>query len=174
MPDAAARLSILKVLLAKIPHTILPSELSQIASSTHGYVGADLAAVVRTAGTEAIKRSISSVLPTSPLLTASDLTHAATAHAPSALRELSLEMPTTRWTEIGGQEGIRQKLKESVEWPLKHPEAFARLGITPPKGILLYGPPGCSKTLTARALASESGINFIAVRGPEVREQLHR
>ena len=68
------------------------------------------------------------------------------------------------WSDIGGQASIKQKLKQAVEWPIKHPEAFQRMGITPPRGILMYGPPGCSKTLIAKALATESGLNFIAVK----------
>ncbi|KAG9019279.1 AAA+-type ATPase [Tulasnella sp. 427] len=168
VPDASARLSILRVLLSKIPHSVPPDELQSIANSTHGYVGADLAAVVRTAGTVAIKRSLHDSAASSAVLTSADLIHAISAHHPSALREHAIEAPNTKWTDIGGQATIRQKLKESVEWPLVHPEAFKRLGVTPPKGVLLYGPPGCSKTLTAKALASESGINFVAVKGPEL------
>jgi len=73
-----------------------------------------------------------------------------------------------KWSDIGGQELVKRKLREAVDWPLQYPETFSRLGIKPPKGILLYGPPGCSKTLMARALATESGLNFIAVKTPEV------
>ena len=87
---------------------------------------------------------------------------------PSAMRSVFLETPTVRWADIGGQSYVQQKLRECVEWPLRYPEAFTRLGVRAPKGVLLYGPPGCSKTLTARALATESGLNFIAVKGPEV------
>jgi AAA family ATPase len=87
---------------------------------------------------------------------------------PSAMREVQVEVPKVHWSDIGGLEDIKSKLKESVEWPLKHPEAFSRLGIKPPKGVLLYGPPGCSKTMIARALATESRLNFIAVKGPEL------
>lgn len=98
---------------------------------------------------------------------------------PSAMREVTIEVPKVLWSDIGGQEHIKQKFKESVEWPLKHPEvhddcfsgvihspsqAFVELGIEPPKGVLLYGPPGCSKTMIARALATESGLNFISVK----------
>lgn len=68
------------------------------------------------------------------------------------------------WSDIGGQEQIKLKLRQAVEWPLKHPEAFTRLGISPPQGVLMYGPPGCSKTMIAKALATESGLNFIAVK----------
>lgn len=174
------------------PHSMDTEELRSIAAQTHGYVGADLAALVREAGTKTIKRILFSdsqpygatILPPSlprlPTSTAQDHEKAHTVSytdfltslpriRPSALRSVLIETPQVRWTDIGGQPHIRQKLKEVVEWPLKHPEAFTRLGIKPPRGVLLYGPPGCSKTLTARALATESGMNFIAVRGPEVR-----
>ncbi|KDQ11456.1 hypothetical protein BOTBODRAFT_455641 [Botryobasidium botryosum FD-172 SS1] len=174
IPDAPARLAILKVLLACTPHAIPPEELEGIAKRTHGYVGADLSAVVRDAGTRAIKRwlaSSSAAAPTpdtQPELILSDLLFSVAHVRPSALREHFIETPSVRWTDIGGQHVVKLKLKESVEWPLTHPEAFARLGVTPPRGILLYGPPGCSKTLTAKALATESGVNFIAVKGPEL------
>jgi transitional endoplasmic reticulum ATPase len=77
-------------------------------------------------------------------------------------------VPTVHWDDIGGLEGVKQELKEAVEWPIKSPEIFRRLGIKPPKGILLYGPPGCGKTLLARAVATESEANFITIKGPEV------
>ncbi len=102
------------------------------------------------------------------LLTLSDLESGLSHVQPSAMREVFIETPQVRWSDIGGQQYVKQKLKECIEWPLLHPEAFERLGVRPPKGVLLYGPPGCSKTLTAKALATESGINFIAVKGPEV------
>lgn len=97
-----------------------------------------------------------------------DLLTALTSVRPSALREVFIETPHVLWSDIGGQSHVKQKLRECVEWPLRHPEAFARLGVRAPQGVLLYGPPGCSKTLTAKALATESGVNFIAVKGPEV------
>jgi len=192
IPDAAARFDILNVLLRKTPHTLTSDELHSIASQTHGFVGADLAALVREAGTKTIKRilfsssqpyGISVFPPSLPRLATSDPTTiqtiiyadflASLPHIrPSALRSVLLETPQVRWSDIGGQPHVRQKLHEVVEWPLKHPEAFTRLGVRPPRGVLLYGPPGCSKTLTAKALATESGINFIAVRGPEVSGEL--
>lgn len=132
---------------------------------------------MREAGTLAIKRWIStssleatSVQPALPVLTSSDLSAGLTLVQPSAMRSVFLETPAVRWADIGGQSYVQQKLRECVEWPLRHPEAFARLGVRAPKGVLLYGPPGCSKTLTAKALATESGLNFIAVKGPEVSE----
>ncbi|KAF9517268.1 hypothetical protein BS47DRAFT_1314561 [Hydnum rufescens UP504] len=170
VPDVRARLSILNVLLTKIPHSILPDELQNVAMRSHGHVGADLAAVVREAGSRAIKRWTlqGDQSNSAPCLTYVDLLDSISSIRPSALRELFVESPSVRWSDIGGQTLVKQKLKESVEWPLLHWQSFARLGVTPPKGVLLYGPPGCSKTLTAKALATESGINFISVKGPEL------
>ncbi|KAK4050922.1 AAA+-type ATPase [Microbotryomycetes sp. JL221] len=175
VPDAASRLSILQVLLRKVPHDVEESVLSSIASRTHGFVGADLSSLVHSAGLHAIKRTYS-LLQTSQTKTtlidqklhATDLEHALLSTRPSAMREVFLETPKVYWKDIGGQQTVKQRLKESVEWPLLHPDAFKRLGVKPPKGILLYGPPGCSKTLIAKALATEGGLNFIAVKGPEV------
>ncbi|KAG8696159.1 AAA+-type ATPase [Ceratobasidium sp. 395] len=168
IPDAPARFAILQVLLRGTPHTVSAHELHDLASRTHGYVGADLGAVVRDAGTRAIKRTVSTPNFVTCPITASDLEHALLTIRPSGLRELALDTPETRWTDVGGQAEVQARLRESVEWPLKHPEAFARLGIKPPAGVLMYGPPGCSKTLIARALATESGVNFVAVKGPEL------
>jgi transitional endoplasmic reticulum ATPase len=87
---------------------------------------------------------------------------------PSAVREVFIEVPNVHWSDIGGLENVIERLEEVVEWPLKKPESFKRLGITPPKGVLIYGPPGCGKTLLARAVATESEANFISVKGPEL------
>ena len=81
-------------------------------------------------------------------------------------------MGQVRWTDIGGQEEVKLKLRQAVEWPLQHPEAFLRMGISPPRGILMYGPPGCSKTMIAKALATESGLNFLAVKVGSWKESL--
>ncbi|KAJ7175747.1 AAA family ATPase [Mycena filopes] len=172
IPDADARFAILQVLLSKTPHAIPHAGLLSIASRAHGYVGADLSAVVREAGTIAIKRwlATNSSTPSQDglTLTLPDLEASLPSIRPSAMRSVFVETPPVRYSEIGGQESVIQKLREAVEWPLLHPEAFLRLGVRPPKGVLLYGPPGCSKTVLARACAFESGINFIAVKGPEV------
>ncbi|KAG2054115.1 AAA-domain-containing protein [Suillus hirtellus] len=178
IPDADARHSILNVLLSKTPHCITDAELHSIARRAHGYVGADLSAVVREAGTLAIKRWMTytpppfNADPAATLmtlkLTPSDLSEALPTVRPSAMRSLFIETPPIRFEDIGGQTDIIQKLREAVEWPLLHPEAFHRLGVRPPKGLLLYGPPGCSKTILARACATESGVNFVAVKGPEL------
>lgn len=174
IPDSEARQAILNVLLAKTPHSISQDELKAMAARAHGYVGADLSAVVREAGTIAIKRWLSSsqtpndTSSSSLILTGNDLAVSLTSVRPSAMRSIFTESAPIRYSQIGGQGVVIQKLREAVEWPLLHPEAFARLGIRPPKGVLLYGPPGCSKTVLARACACESGVNFVAVKGPEV------
>ena len=179
MPDAGARLSILKVILSKTPHSLSDDDLGTVAFSAHGYVGADLSAVVREAGTIAIKRWMTAQAAdpaaspgSKPELTTADLLSSLPSVRPSALRSVFLDTAPVRYSDIGGQHHVIQKLKEAVEWPLKHPEAFARLGVGAPKGVLLYGPPGCSKTLLVRACATESAINCVAVKGPEVRSCL--
>lgn len=164
-------------MLSKTPQNLSQSDLRALASIAHGYVGADLSAVVREAGTMAIKRWLTNSSPSSgvspsilsnPELLLSDLISALPSVRPSALRSVFLESAPVQYSDIGGQTDVIDKLKETIEWPLKHPEAFRRLGAKAPKGVLLYGPPGCSKTLLVRACATESGINFVAVKGPEV------
>ena len=97
-----------------------------------------------------------------------DVLSALTRVGPSALRELQLQVPRVTWDDIGGQDELKAALREAVQWPLQHAAAFERLGVRPPRGVLLYGPPGCSKTLAAKALAGEARTNFIAVKGPEL------
>lgn len=171
----------MRVVLSKAPHSLSNDDLRTVAFSAHGYVGADLSAVVREAGTISIKRWMNAQTAdpaTSPSLkpelTVADLLSSLPNVRPSALRSVFLDSLPVRYSDVGGQHYVIQKLKEAVEWPLKHPEAFARLGVRSPKGILLYGPPGCSKTLLVRACATESTINFVAVKGPEVRNRLRQ
>ncbi|KAF8491156.1 AAA family ATPase [Russula emetica] len=172
VPDLNARISILNVLLAKTPHVITQGELHATASRAHGYVGADLAAVVREAGTLAIKRFSSSSPTQQPAetahLTAADLVAALPTVRPSALRAHAIATPPVRFSDIGGLDSTIARLRECVEWPLVHREKLARLGVRAPKGVLLCGPPGCSKTVLVRATAAESGVNFVAIRGPEL------
>uniref|UniRef100_A0A915J0A0 AAA+ ATPase domain-containing protein n=1 Tax=Romanomermis culicivorax TaxID=13658 RepID=A0A915J0A0_ROMCU len=87
---------------------------------------------------------------------------------PSNMRQIYTEVPKVFWNDIGGQQELKEQLRQAIEWPLKHAEAFRRLGISPPKGVLMYGPPGCSKTMVAKAIATESGLNFLSVKGPEL------
>ncbi|KAH9057499.1 AAA family ATPase [Lactarius vividus] len=171
VPDLNARIAILNVLLAKTPHSITRDELHATASRAHGYVGADLAAVVREAGTLAIKRFLASgpdSTPGSAYLKATDLAAALPTVRPSALRAHAITAAPVRFSDIGGQASVIARLRECVEWPLVHRDALARLGVRAPKGVLLCGPPGCSKTVLVRATAAESGVNFVAVRGPEL------
>ncbi|KAL1752591.1 P-loop containing nucleoside triphosphate hydrolase protein [Schizophyllum commune] len=170
VPDVDARADILRILLSKTPNQIRPEDIQALAARAHGYVGADLSSVVREAGTAAIKRHLSSATPSGsePQITLDDLDHALLSVRPSAMRSLFVEAPRVRYSDVGGQDAVIERLREAVEWPLKHPDAFRRLGVKPPKGVLLYGPPGCSKTVLARACACESGVNFVAVKGPEL------
>ncbi|EIE21729.1 nuclear AAA ATPase [Coccomyxa subellipsoidea C-169] len=175
VPSPAGRLEILRVKLEDINHNLCEENICALAASSHGYVGADLAALCQEAAMCAVRRVVrhrqqgsASVreipLPVTPL----DFRAAQTRVRPSGMREVALELPSVTWADVGGHAAIKQRLKEAVEWPQKHPEMLARMGAKAPRGVLLYGPPGCSKTLLARAVASESGLNFLAVKGSEL------
>ncbi|XP_042325696.1 ATPase family protein 2 homolog isoform X4 [Sceloporus undulatus] len=175
VPNAQNRLDILTKLLKKVPHSLTETELNQLAESTHGYVGADLAALCKEAGLYALRRALGTKTNVSDdevsgsvIVTCSDFLQAMNDVRPSAMREVAVDVPKVSWPDIGGLEDVKLKLKQAVEWPLKHHESFTQMGIQPPKGVLLYGPPGCSKTMIAKALAHESGLNFLAVKGPEL------
>ncbi|XP_002717306.3 ATPase family gene 2 protein homolog A isoform X2 [Oryctolagus cuniculus] len=175
VPNAQDRLDILQKLLRRIPHLLTKAELLQVANSAHGYVGADLKALCNEAGLQAFRRVFDKHpnLPDSKMaglvkISLRDFLQAMNEIRPSAMREVAVDIPNVSWSDIGGLENVKLKLKQAVEWPLKHPESFNRMGIQPPKGVLLYGPPGCSKTMIAKALANESGLNFLAIKGPEL------
>ncbi|XP_040823188.1 ATPase family protein 2 homolog isoform X2 [Ochotona curzoniae] len=175
VPKAQDRLDILQKLLRRIPHLLSKAELLQVANSTHGYVGADLKALCNEAGMQAFRRVFDKHpnFPDSKMaalvkISVNDFSHAMNEIRPSAMREVAVDVPNVSWSDIGGLENVKLKLKQAVEWPLQHPECFSRLGIEPPKGVLLYGPPGCSKTMIAKAVANESGLNFLAIKGPEL------
>ena len=177
LPDKQGRLEILQIHTRNMP---LASgvDLKKLAEITHGYTGADLAALCREAAMNALRRYLPQIdltkdrIPPEILekmeVTMEDFLNAYREVIPSGLREVYVEVPEIRWDDIGDLDNVKQQLRETVEWPLKHPEAFNRLGIKPPRGILLFGPPGCGKTLLAKAVATESGANFISVKGPEV------
>ncbi|WAQ99684.1 AFG2H-like protein [Mya arenaria] len=167
VPTAAERRQILTCLLSRLQHTLTSSDMFNVADSAHGYVGADLAALCKEASLHCMQRACPSTN-TYVKISLDDMRYAMTVVQPSAMREVQLEVPKVLWSDIGGQDQVKLKLKQAVEWPLKHPEAFIRMGIAPPRGILMYGPPGCSKTMIAKALATESGLNFLAVKGPEL------
>uniref|UniRef100_A0A8D3CNY8 AFG2 AAA ATPase homolog A n=1 Tax=Scophthalmus maximus TaxID=52904 RepID=A0A8D3CNY8_SCOMX len=175
VPGAAERADILQRLLSSVPCGAAAEELTQLADAAHGYVGADLAAVCKEAGLRALRRALGGSRQPSDrqlmgtvTVTLQDLQWAMSVVKPSAMREVAIDVPKVRWSDVGGMEEVKLKLRQAVEWPLRHPEAFSRMGISPPKGVLLYGPPGCSKTMIAKALANESGLNFLAVKGPEL------
>jgi len=177
IPDKRGRLEILKVHTRSMP-LAKDVDLEKLAEITHGYVGADIAALCREAAMKALRRVLPKIdlereeIPVEVLetieVTMEDFMNAYREITPSALREIEVEVPTVHWTDIGGLEEVKQQLREAVEWPLKYPDSFRRLGIDPPKGILLYGPPGTGKTLLAKAVATESEANFVSIKGPEV------
>ncbi len=150
-------------------------EFSQI---THGFVGADISAVCREAAMAALRRYLPKIdleadfidpeLLEQIEVTKEDFEEALKEVVPSGIREVFVEVPNVTWDQVGGLQDLKQRLIEAVEWPLSHPTIFTRMGVKPPKGILLYGPPGCGKTLLARAVATESEANFISIKGPEL------
>jgi len=197
-PDMRAREEILGLLLSKVPkgwvnqsedldlekevqgngatsQTQPDPVIKSLAFRTHGFVGADLEALVRGSVLHAISRldtlspsAAGETLVHQDTILESDLERSLKEVRPTSMKEVFLDTPNVRWSDIGGQAELKQRLRETVEWPLTHPEVFTRLGCTPRKSLLLYGPPGCSKTLVAKALATEAGLNFITVKGPEL------
>ncbi len=177
VPDREGRKEILQIHTRNVP-LAEDVDLDELADITHGFVGADLAALVREAAMAALRRVLPKIdldAETIPIeileelqVTKDDFMEALKLVQPSALREISIEVPDVSWDDIGGLEEVKRELREVVELPLKNPDAFRRLGIEPPKGVLLYGPPGCGKTLLAKAVANESEANFISVKGPEL------
>ena len=177
IPDKDGRYEILQIHTRGMP-LAEDVDLKKLAEMTHGYTGADLAALCRETAMKALRRYLPEInleeerIPPKILekmeIRMEDFLNAFREITPTAMREVAVEVPTVRWEDVGDLEEAKQELKEAVEWPLKNPQAFKRMGIEPPKGILLYGPPGCGKTLLARAVATESEANFITIKGPEV------
>ncbi|RLG51816.1 MAG: AAA family ATPase [Thermoproteota archaeon] len=177
LPDRRERLEILRIHTRSMP-LAESVRLDEIADATHGYTGADLAALAREAAMNALRRvlpkaDLSSLKVTRGLLSKlrvemQDFLEAMKHIQPTLLREVYVEVPEVHWSDIGGLKEVKQVLRESVEAPLRYPEVFREMGIEPPRGILLYGPPGTGKTLLAKAVATESGANFICIRGPEL------
>jgi transitional endoplasmic reticulum ATPase len=152
--------------------------LDGLADITHGFVGADLEALCKEAAMNSLRRVLPKInleeetIPSEVLenlqVKKGDFTEAYKNIDPSALREVFVEIPDVKWSDVGGLEEVKQELREAVEWPIKFPQSFAKMGIKPPKGVLIFGPPGCGKTLIAKAIANESEANFISVKGPEI------
>jgi transitional endoplasmic reticulum ATPase len=152
-------------------------DLHRLADICHGYTGADVSALCREAAMKALRRYLPDVnlderIPNNILekmeVRLEDFTMAYREITPTAMREVYIEVPSVQWTDVGGLTEMKQELQEAVEWPLNKPDVFKRVGIKPPKGILLYGPPGCGKTMLARAVATEGEANFISIKGPEL------
>ena len=177
VPDEKGRREILGIHTRGMP--LSPEvDLDELARQTYGFVGADLAALSREAALEAVRRIMPKLnlseetIPTEILDTLAveprDFTNALKRVQPSAMREVMVETPSVSWDDVGGLDAARDRLREGVELPLKHPEAFRRLGIRPAKGFLLYGPPGTGKTLLAKATARESQAHFIATQSSDL------
>jgi len=178
VPKQEGRLQVLKIHTRNMPLT-KDVDLNELARVTHGFVGADLEVLCKEAAIVVLRKLLPELkykkdepIPAEFLekliISASDFKEALKSVRPSALREVLIERPTTKWDDIGGLDSVKQDIKEAVEWPLKQPDVFKNLGVTAPKGILLYGPPGTGKTMLARAVANESEANFILVNGPEL------
>ena len=175
-PDKAQRREILGIHLAQAPLGA-DADLDKVAEDSHGYVGADLAALAREAALAALARSVAEaggedrVDPLRLRVAAADLERGLAATRPAMLRDTVVESPTIRWADIGGYEAVKSALDEAVLWPIRHRDAFRSLRVPPARGLLLSGPPGSGKTLLARGLAGESGLNFVGVRPTRILSQ---
>jgi transitional endoplasmic reticulum ATPase len=177
IPDQHGRREILEIHSRGMP-LAGDVELERVAAMTHGFVGADLEALCREAGMIALRRLLPELDFSQPYVPDEMLARLQVAMGdfqeslrevePSALREVFVEVPNVAWSDVGGLDEVKQRLQEAVQWPLRHPELFEAVHLAPPKGALLGGPPGCGKTLIAKALATEAGVNFVSVKGPEL------
>ena len=177
VPSEVDRIEILKIHTRGMPLAD-DVRIEVLAQQTHGFVGADLAALAREAAIRALRRYLPDLdldaeeVPAEVLdslrVLASDFRSAQRDVGPSAMREVMLEVSHVKWENVGGLEDAKTEVREAVEYPLTHRQKFEDIGIEPPRGVLLYGPPGTGKTLIAKAVASESGANFIPVRGPQL------
>jgi transitional endoplasmic reticulum ATPase len=189
VPDKKGRLEVLQIHTRHMPLVQTPDDkksvsddravdLEKLAAVTHGFVGADLEGLCKEAAMKTLRRNLPNIQleedRLSPetldklIVTMQDFEDALKDVMPSAMREVYLETPDVKWSDIGGLEGVKKELQEAVEWPLKYPDLYDKIGYSMPKGILLFGPSGTGKTLLAKAVATESEANFISVRGPEL------
>jgi transitional endoplasmic reticulum ATPase len=177
IPDKNGRLEILEIHTRGMP-LAKDVDVEKLAAITHGFVGADLEALAREAAMSALRKILPKIdfelsdIPYETLLeleiTMDNFLEALKEIEPSAIREVFVEVPDVKWSDVGGLENVKQELKEAIEWPLKYPDVFKKANTNPPKGILLYGKPGTGKTLLAKAVANESGVNFISIKGPQL------
>lgn len=186
VPTPSARFEILTARLSSMRHSLAPEDMQELATSTHGFVAADLSALCNEAAMAALRRRVKTgkaggghlsaglALPAGAgdlKVTMDDFRAAEVVVRPSALREVASDIPPVRWEDVGGLKTVKAHLKEVIEWPLKHADRLKTLGAKAPRGVLLYGPPGCSKTLLARAVAHEAKMNFISIKGGELFSQ---
>jgi len=177
VPNKDGRLQVLQIHTRGMPLTD-DVDLKRLANVTHGFVGADLEALTKEAALHALRRilpeidfeaeSVPAEILNKIIVDMNDFQESLKEIEPSAMREVLVEVPNVKWTDIGGLAEVKEELQEAIEWPLKYPEIFAYMNTAPPKGVLLYGPPGTGKTMLAKAVANESEANFISIKGPEV------
>jgi transitional endoplasmic reticulum ATPase len=177
VPDENGRLEVMRIHTKNMKLTD-DVDLEQLAKETHGYVGADLAALSTEAAMQCIREKMDVIDLDDDEIDAEVLDSMAVSQAhfrqalgvsnPSALRETAVEVPNVTWDDIGGLEGVKRELQEVVQYPVEFPEKFEKFGMQPSKGVLFYGPPGCGKTLLAKAIANECQANFISIKGPEL------
>ncbi len=177
VPDKMGRYEILQIHTRTMP-LASDVDLHRLSDMCHGYTGADISSLCREGAMKALRRYLPVInleeerIPTGILekmeVNVEDFTNAYREITPTAMREVYIEVPSVNWADVGGLTEVKQELQEAVEWPIKKPEVFKRVGIRPPKGILLFGPPGCGKTMLAKAVATESEANFISIKGPEL------
>lgn len=177
VPDEIGRIEILTIHTKnmKLDQDV---DLPTIAKETHGYVGADLAQLCSEAALQCIREkmdvidlddeTIDAAVLESMAVTQDHFKHAQGSTNPSSLRETVVEVPNVTWDDIGGLEEVKRHLNEMILYPVEHPDKFQKFGMKPSKGVLFYGPPGCGKTLLAKAVANECSANFISVKGPEL------
>ena len=161
LPNYIERKNLIEYILKDFNNNLQPNDIKTLSDKTHGFVPGDFVKLFKESylKVELSKKNI---------ITKEIIENCLGDIKPINLKDIIIDVPRVKWEEIGGNKDIIKKIRQSIEWPLKNPEIFKRLGITPPNGTLLYGPPGCSKTLIAKALATESGLNFFAVKGPEL------
>jgi len=177
VPNKKGRFEILQIHTRHMPLT-QEVDLERLSAVAHGFVGADLEGLCKEAAMKTLRRVLPEMKVEEEKLTPEFLSKLQVTNEdfeialkdimPSALREVYIETPDVRWSDIGGLEGIKKELQEAVEWPLKYPDLYTTIGYSMPKGILLYGPSGTGKTLLAKSVATESESNFISIRGPEL------
>uniref|UniRef100_A0A8D9BBL2 vesicle-fusing ATPase n=1 Tax=Cacopsylla melanoneura TaxID=428564 RepID=A0A8D9BBL2_9HEMI len=177
IPDATGRLEVLRIHTKnmKLNDDV---DLEQIAAESHGHVGADLASLCSEAALQQIREKmdlidleddqIDAEVLASLAVTMENFRYAMGKSSPSALRETIVEVPNITWEDIGGLQNVKRELQELVQYPVEHPDKFLKFGMQPSRGVLFYGPPGCGKTLLAKAIANECQANFISVKGPEL------